>query len=113
MRQYGAPENPEVDKAFVGPPDASEYLRAREIPESALRHGRRLAVDRWDLGEGRVIRRGDVGAVDEGAPFDFERRYGRAIAVATLERRPNFPYDPIAVRSRAAAPTGVDAWRLI
>ena len=33
-----------------------------------------LAVDRRDFGEGRAVGRRDIGAVDKGAAFDFERR---------------------------------------
>ena len=41
-----------------------------------------LAVDRRDLGEGRPVRRRDVCAADEGAPFDFERSGAGEPAVA-------------------------------
>jgi hypothetical protein len=35
--------------------------------------GEDFAVDRRDPGEGRAVCRRDIGAVDEGAAFDFER----------------------------------------
>src|SRR5271165_4707942 len=60
------------DAALEGLPRRSH--RAVDVGRAAIGDlGDDLAVDRRDPGEGRAVSRRDIGAVDEGAPLDFER----------------------------------------